>query len=663
MKIIFTAIVKNESKILQRCLDSVKDVVDAFCIIDTGSTDNTVELINKYLENRTGIVVQQEWKNFGHNRTLGLHTTRDYAKNTLNWDLADSYALTLDADMVLTGAGLNRLNLKEAGYSIVQVNREVEYPNVRLLRLDVNWVSSGVTHEVWTGANPLVFPKNVCRIDDINDGGAKSDKYTRDLQLLKQGVIDEPNNARYMFYLAQTYRDLNLIEPAIEHYKKRLEMAGWDEERWYSMYMIGKSYLLNTKNETDGEQWLLKAHAYNSKRAEPMYYLSKYFRENGNHHKAFVYCSTGRAIKNPDSHLFIEKPIYDHLLDLEMTIILYYTNPDRRIGLIECIKYLSDHSHHAEIVLGNVVHYVNTISAILEPFSTFHDALGFDYHPSSISVCDGVYNIRYVNYSINQKNGSYMMKDGDYSIYHPVRTKNLAIHKNGMTVIEGHTPLKENIIQGLEDVRLYKNKNNELSFVASSAEYTDGIQIVGGKYNLGAGRVENCKVIGSPMDNLVEKNWLPISGTNHIIYKWAPLEIGSVVNDKLKIHTKYETPGFFQLLRGSAVPIKVGNELWALTHFVINTAPRTYIHCFVSLDPTTYNPTKMSLPFVFRQKTIEYCLGVESVSESEIRCLVSTMDDNPVKLTIKHSDITWIPIGAKLIYREDVQEVSLPLDA
>jgi hypothetical protein len=255
------------------------------------------------------------------------------------------------------------------------------------------------------------------------------------------------------------------------------------------------------------------------------------------------------------------------------------------------------------------------------------------------------------------------MKDGDYSIYHPVRTKNLAIHKNQMTIIEGNTPLKENIIQGLEDVRLYKNKSNELSFVASSAEYTDGIQIVGGRYNVAAGRVENCKVIGSPTDNLVEKNWLPISGTDDIIYKWGPLEIGSVVNDKLKIHTKYETPGFFQLLRGSAVPIKVGNELWALTHFVINTAPRTYIHCFVSLDPTTYNPTKMSLPFVFRQKTIEYCLGVESVSESEIRCLVSTMDDNPVKITIKHSDITWIPIGAKLISREDVQEVSLPLDA
>lgn len=663
MKIIFTAIVKNESKILQRCLDSVKDTVDAFCIIDTGSTDNTVDIINKFLENRTGIVVQQEWKNFGHNRTLGLETTRNYAKNTLNWDLKDTYALTLDADMVFTGTNLNRLSLKDVGYSIVQINREVEYPNVRLLRLDVNWVSSGVTHEVWTGANALVIPKNVCHINDVNDGGAKGDKYTRDLQLLKQGVIDEPGNARYVFYLAQTYRDLNIIDDAIETYKKRLEMVGWNEEIWYSMYMIGKMLLFNKNNPVDGEQWLLKAHSYNIKRAEPMYYLSKYFRENGNPHKAFIYCSMGREIKNPDSHLFIEKPVYDYLLDLELTAILYYTNADRRVGLIECVKYLSNHSHHANIVLGNVIHYINPIPSTIKPFSTFHDSFGFDYHPSSVSVCDGVYNVRYVNYEINRKNGDYMMKDGDYSIYHPVRTKNLAIHQNTLTPMEGHTPRKENIIQGLEDVRLYKNKNNQLSFVASSAEYTDGIQIVNGTYNVSAGLVENCKVIGSPTNNLVEKNWLPISGTNDIIYKWAPLEIGSIANDTLKIHTKYETPGFFQLLRGSAVPIKVGNELWALTHFVINTAPRTYIHCFVALDPVTYNPIKLSLPFVFQRKTIEYCLGVESVSANEIKCLVSTMDDNPTECTINHSDITWMPIGARLIYREDVQEVSLPLDA
>lgn len=661
MKIVLLSIVKNESKIIQRCLNSVKDIVDAYCISDTGSTDTTLEILNTFLESRTGIVVQQEWKNFGYNRTLNFQTAQDYVKNTLGWDLKDTYALTLDADMVFHQDRLKLLKLKDEAYSIFQRNGGVEYPNIRLMRLDVNWVSAGVTHEVWTGGMTVILPKKICYIQDVNDGGAKSDKYTRDLKLLQDAIESEPTNARYVFYLAQTYRDLNDTDNAIQWYKKRIDMTGWYEEVWYSMFMIGKLLLFNKQDEKEGEQWLLKTHSLNPRRAEPMYYLTKYFREKNNPYKAMTYCAAGRVIRESDSQLFNEKPIYEYLFDLEATILLYYTDPDHKVGLIESMKYLLTHTEHTDVVNSNLIHYIDIIPGSISPFSIFHDMLGFDYHPSSVSVCDKVYNVRFVNYSINQKNGQYMMKDGDYSAQHPVRTKNLCISENKLIPITGETPTKETIIQGLEDLRLYKNANNVLLFLASSAEYADGIQIVQGTYNVSDGKVENYKVIKSPTGSLVEKNWLPISGTNDIIYRWSPFEIGSIINDKLVIHTSYQTPAFFQQLRGSAIPIRIGNELWTLTHFVRPTAPRTYLHCFVALDAKTYKPTRMSLPFVFRGKTIEYCLGVEPISETEIKCLVSTMDDNPIEIMFNHDALHWMPIKATLISREDVQEVSLPL--
>ena len=39
-------IVKNESKIIERLLTSVLSIIDTFCICDTGSTDNTIDIIN-----------------------------------------------------------------------------------------------------------------------------------------------------------------------------------------------------------------------------------------------------------------------------------------------------------------------------------------------------------------------------------------------------------------------------------------------------------------------------------------------------------------------------------------------------------------------------------------------------------------------------------------
>lgn len=74
-KICFAAIFKNESKNVYRCLNAIKDIIDCVSICDTGSTDNTVELINDWgKENNIPTKVhfgeEQIFKNFGHNRTL-----------------------------------------------------------------------------------------------------------------------------------------------------------------------------------------------------------------------------------------------------------------------------------------------------------------------------------------------------------------------------------------------------------------------------------------------------------------------------------------------------------------------------------------------------------------------------------------------------------------
>ena len=82
--------VKNEEKIIQRCMSAVEGVVDAYVVTDTGSTDKTVELVSEFLTTHEGIVEMSTWKNFGHNRTISFKNAQSYCKSK-NWDLKQTY--------------------------------------------------------------------------------------------------------------------------------------------------------------------------------------------------------------------------------------------------------------------------------------------------------------------------------------------------------------------------------------------------------------------------------------------------------------------------------------------------------------------------------------------------------------------------------------------
>ena len=67
-------IVKNESIILKRCFDSISDYIDYWVICDTGSTDNTKDIITTYFKEKNipGELHETPWVNFGHNRTISI---------------------------------------------------------------------------------------------------------------------------------------------------------------------------------------------------------------------------------------------------------------------------------------------------------------------------------------------------------------------------------------------------------------------------------------------------------------------------------------------------------------------------------------------------------------------------------------------------------------
>ena len=644
-KFVLISMVKNEEKILERCLNSVEGLVDAYVITDTGSTDKTTDIAQNFLMKHPGCLDVTTWTNFGESRTASFRNAKEYCE-AKKWDLKDTYGILLDADMMLVPGTLKQQPLGALGYTIVQSAGNLDYPNTRVIRMDHDWVCRGVTHEYWDGPTQHL-DKSICHIDDHNDGGCKGDKFPRDLALLTKGLEDEPDNVRYMFYLAQTYHSMGQWENSIEAYKKRIAAGGWFEEVWYSHYMISKTYL-TLHNIPQAEEWVHKAHVFYGGRSEAFYHLVKYLRERGDHHKAMHYIQIGKRIPLPNDSLFIERDVYSGLFNYEETICRYYTMSTKAESLVHSIKYLMTDNPYHDNVYSNLQFYINPIAPDCKPVAVHRHLFGANFHPSAISVSGVHHNIRFVNYNLNHTNTTYTMKDGEYSDKNLVRTENACLNTlTGEIVLmqdqSVNLPRNPTHIRGLEDVRIYRNSTDDLCFVATAGEYSDRLSIIRGKYDPDSGKYSDCVVMQSPRNAYCEKNWLPISGTENFIYQWHPLEIRTFVGTQAPLHKSHETPQFFKHFRGSAAPIKVKNELWALTHFVIGERPRIYYHCIVVMDDTTYRPKRISVPFLFYSKLIEFCINL-SVSGSKITCMFAILDEAPYTATFSLSDDQWIQV-------------------
>ncbi len=221
-------IVKNESKIITRLFDSVLPIIDCYCICDTGSTDNTIQIIIDYFASKgvSGKVVSEPFKNFCHNRNYALKACEGMS----------DYVLLMDADMVLEIKEFEKKMLLSAtSFSLIQGGDSLQYQNLRIVKNDGLYEYCGVTHEyINTPSNSktLLLEKNVLFIRDYGDGGAKHDKFERDIRLLLDGIKEEPNNQRYYFYLANSYHDSGRFGEAINVYKKRIELG----HAWNALY-------------------------------------------------------------------------------------------------------------------------------------------------------------------------------------------------------------------------------------------------------------------------------------------------------------------------------------------------------------------------------------------------------------------------------------------
>ena len=331
-KIGLCMIVKNEEKIIERCLNSVKPLIDYVLIVDTGSTDNTVKTIENWLltNNITGKVLIEPWKDFAYNRSFALEKLREN-KNV-------NYALMIDADEILTyDKNVNiqeiKKNMTNDLYNIVCKFGSIEYLRNSICKNDMPFYYKGVVHEFLEckdhikNRSILQGIYNVPLQDSARNQNTK--KFQKDVEVLHEALKQESDDfmkSRYTFYLAQSYRDCGEREKSMYWYNERAKQGFWNQEIYISLYNVAKIKEALEYPGDDVVQSYLRAHEICPERIEALHGAMNYCRRHGRDHQAYILASYARNMPVNKTGLFVESWIWDYGVDDEFSIVSYWTN-------------------------------------------------------------------------------------------------------------------------------------------------------------------------------------------------------------------------------------------------------------------------------------------------------------------------------------------------
>lgn len=238
-------LVKDEAETLPETLPAILPAIDAWTIMDTGSRDNTRQVVRKLLADHPGELLERPFDGFGPSRTALLAAARDRS----------DYTLMLDADHVLHVHG-DRPDLTADAY-LLRIEDAWGGSLPLLTRSDHPFEYRGVAHSyLASDQSPTIEPTDWLTVD--GGPGASVEKLERDLELLTEEFAKNPNDPRTVFYLAQTHRDLDQPHEAIRFYRLRAEMDGFDEETYYARYQLGV-LLSGHVGFAEGADELLKA--------------------------------------------------------------------------------------------------------------------------------------------------------------------------------------------------------------------------------------------------------------------------------------------------------------------------------------------------------------------------------------------------------------------
>ena len=359
-RIVLTMIVKNEEHVIERALNSCYKMIDSYCIVDTGSTDKTKEVIKNFFDSKgiEGKIVDFEFTNFEECRNKSIEEGKELGE----------YGFWMDADeQVILDKKFNKTIFKQIlknenpGQLLIECRYgAMVYSRAQFYKFKTGFYWYGPVHEVLKTDNKdnriiqfqfghmFITPDgNSWQTDDL------SKKYEEHAEiLLKYQEDNDWKDPRWTFYLAQSYRDaanirlekdakdehgLKLCRKAIQYYDERANTReGFYQEIYYSQLALSKlSYHINTDEFVVNH--LMKCEEINiDGRVEHFFNICSFLQSSGLHKNALMYLKQAMKYlkEGTKASLFIEQWIYDYAIYEMYAASLYHTGQ-----LEDALKY------------------------------------------------------------------------------------------------------------------------------------------------------------------------------------------------------------------------------------------------------------------------------------------------------------------------------------
>jgi predicted O-methyltransferase YrrM/tetratricopeptide (TPR) repeat protein len=337
--------VKNAGPLFERVLTENLPIIDRWTILDTGSTDETIEIINRVLVGKKkGKLYQEPFINFRDSRNRCLELASKSCKYNVMFD--DTYAIRGDLRSFLT---LVRGDQFANSYSLLILSDDSEYYSNRVLKVKSNLKYIYTIHEVIQKDNnvTVVIPKDQAWIYDHRADYMEKrtmDRKQYDLKLLEDMIEEDPTNPRHLYYMAQTYNCINDFSNAAVWFEKRAtsKLEGHLQEAVDSYFELGRIYNFKmNKPWSLCEETYMKSYELDPSRPDSLYFIGIHYQMEGNTDKAYEFFSKAFALGYPVHAQFSLKPTLSYHFLPKFLAPLCYQYGNMQLGYQACERFLS----------------------------------------------------------------------------------------------------------------------------------------------------------------------------------------------------------------------------------------------------------------------------------------------------------------------------------
>jgi len=304
--------VKNGGPQFEQMLLDNLPFFDRWTILDTGSTDETIDTINRILlGKKKGNLYQEPFINFRDSRNRCL----DLAGNSCKFItmLDDTYVIKGDLRAFLNEVRGDQMS---NSFTLYIESDDTIYGSNRIIKTNSNLRYIHRIHEVISDKNNIniVIPKENCYILDRRFDYMEKrtqDRKQFDLKLLYEEVEENPHEPRAYYYLAQTYNLLEDYEKAFYYFTKRADFtnSGFNQERVDALFESARiaNFKLN-KPWSECEDLYNKCYKADDSRPEALYFIGIHYYLENNFKKSFGYLKKAFEIGFPVHCQYSLKP-------------------------------------------------------------------------------------------------------------------------------------------------------------------------------------------------------------------------------------------------------------------------------------------------------------------------------------------------------------------